>query len=358
MRARIHPVQPSHRPGATPPRVLVAAAALLIPALCASAFAQRHERSGQEVTEAVCAACHAAGINGAPRIGDAKAWAPRAAQGLTSLTAHAISGIRNMPAHGGSPATSDGEIERAITYMVNQSGGHWIEPLGAATSAAVRSSEQIVRTQCSKCHQTGENGAPKIGDRAAWIPRLRRGLDTLVASAIHGHGAMPARGGLPDLSAEEIRGAIAYMFNFGVAMPPVTVAAPARPADPYHKLVDGTDVYLGMISADAMRSAQPQGGPGGAAAARIPSGKGVYHLNISLTDSKSNASITDAEVTATVSDAMATETHPLELGAVGKTFSYGGFFRLQRGTPYTITAKIQRPGVSVPIEAKFDYKLY
>ncbi|MGZ5223531.1 MAG: c-type cytochrome, partial [Burkholderiales bacterium] len=53
----------------------------------------------------------------------------------------------------------------------------------------------------------------KIGDRAAWIPRLSHGFDATVRSAINGHGGMPARGGLPDLTDREIRSAIAYMFN-------------------------------------------------------------------------------------------------------------------------------------------------
>ena len=157
-----------------PRRIALALAALMALTLAAamwpgSAHAQRRERSGQEVTERVCAACHAQGLNGAPRVGDVKAWAPRASQGLSTLTAHALTGIRDMPAHGGAAEVSDIEIERAITHMVNQSGGHWVEPLGGATPAVVRGGEQIVRAHCAKCHQDGLQGAPRIGDRAAWI---------------------------------------------------------------------------------------------------------------------------------------------------------------------------------------------
>jgi cytochrome c5 len=134
--------------------------------------------------------------------------------------------------------------------MVNQSGGHWVEPWGAASPAVARSSESIVQNHCARCHQTRKDGAPKIGDRAAWTPRLRKGLDPLVASAIHGHGGMPARGGLPDLSDEEVRGAIVYMFNHGL---PVVAAAPTEvpaAADPRHKTVSGTDKELGLVAAD------------------------------------------------------------------------------------------------------------
>ena len=104
----------------------VALLALAIP--LATLEAQASVRSGQEVVEAVCAACHATGANGAPKIGDESAWKARAEQGLTSLTQHAIQGIRKMPAHGGNAGVGDFELELAITYMVNHSGGHWATP--------------------------------------------------------------------------------------------------------------------------------------------------------------------------------------------------------------------------------------
>ena len=110
-----------------------------------AASAKRRERLGSEVVNTACASCHATGTNGAPKIGDPKAWAPRAAQGLRSLTEHALKGIRNMPAHGGSPGFSDIEIERAIVHMVNQSGGQWIEPIGGATLAGARSTGRCRR---------------------------------------------------------------------------------------------------------------------------------------------------------------------------------------------------------------------
>jgi cytochrome c5 len=242
------------------------------------------------------------------------------------------------------------DIERAIVYMVNRSGGLWVEPIGGATPAVLRTSETIVRGQCVKCHEAGKDGAPRIGDREAWIPRLKKGLDALVASAIHGHGAMPTRGGMPDLSDQELRGAIVYMFNFG--LPATPVAAPAAAStDPFHKVVSGTDVYLGVITAEALRAAQP-GAPGG----EIPSGKGHYHINISLADNRSRVPVTDAEVTVRVSDGMSIETRSLGLVAANNTVSYGGYFRLSAGSVYNVTAEIRRPGVAGAIEAKFRLK--
>jgi len=178
-----------------------------------SAHAEGGERSGKEVVSATCTKCHATGLNGAPKIGDEKAWAHRAAQGLESLTQHALQGIRMMPPHGSNFTLTDNEIQRAITYMVNQSGGHWTEPISKTALPAERSGEQIVKAQCHKCHETGVGGAPKIGDRAAWAPRLSHGLDALVRSAINGHGAMPARGGMVNLTDTELRHAIVYMYS-------------------------------------------------------------------------------------------------------------------------------------------------
>ncbi len=177
------------------------------------ASAQSPERSGQDVVQAVCAACHRTGVNGAPKIGDQKAWAKIASQGLTSLTDAALKGVRKMPPHGGNLGLSDMEIARAITYMVNESGGHWIEPISKFALPSQRSGAQVVQAHCAKCHETGVDGAPKIGDRAAWIPRLRQGFEPVVRSAIQGHGAMPSRGDVADTTDSEIRAAIIYMID-------------------------------------------------------------------------------------------------------------------------------------------------
>ena len=172
----------------------------------------RAQRSGKEVVDEVCIKCHGTGGRGAPRIGDSKAWKARSSRGLTGLTQSALKGVRNMPPHGARFDLSDLELKRAITYMVNQSGGRWTEPLDTERTGE-RTGRQIVQARCSQCHEAGKGGAPKIGDRAAWIPRLSHGFDAVVKSAIHGHGGMPARGGLPDLSDHEMRSAIAYMLN-------------------------------------------------------------------------------------------------------------------------------------------------
>ena len=191
------------------------AIALLLAGVCLQSPAQAADKSGKEVYEQSCSQCHATGANGAPKVGDEAAWKKLSSQSLTSLTGVVLTGIRKMPPHGANMTLSDTELKRAVTYMVNQSGGKWIEPVSKKQPAAARTGEQVVKMRCSKCHETGKGGAPKIGDRQAWIPRLKDGLDATVRSAINGHGGMPARAGMPDLTDAELKDAITYMINKG-----------------------------------------------------------------------------------------------------------------------------------------------
>ena len=86
-----------------------------------------------------------------------------------------------------------------------------------AASPGDRTGKDVVDHVCATCHGTGKDGAPKIGDKAAWIDRAKLGFDSAVRSAINGHGAMPARGGMPDLTDAEMRAAVAYMFYQSVS---------------------------------------------------------------------------------------------------------------------------------------------
>jgi cytochrome c5 len=101
--------------------------------------------------------------------------------------------------------------------MVNQSGKNWVEPVSLA-AAGQRTGERVVQSKCIECHGVGKFGAPRIGDQQAWIGRVSVGLDKVVATAIHGHGAMPPRGGMADLTDTEIRAAVIYMFNQSTAL--------------------------------------------------------------------------------------------------------------------------------------------
>ena len=70
-----------------------------------------------------------------------------------------------------------------------------------------------VEKRCTECHAEGKSGAPKLGDMNDWKPRLKNGVAPLVKSAINGHNAMPARGGLANLSDAEMKSAVEFMIG-------------------------------------------------------------------------------------------------------------------------------------------------
>jgi len=336
-------------------------AALLFSLVCVALLSlpfptQGQGLTGKDVVDRVCASCHATGLNGAPRIGDKEAWSERANQGLSNLTTHALEGIRNMPAHGGHPELSDLEIARAVTYMVNQSGGNWIEPVGAKDLATERSGEQIVKYQCAKCHAEGVGGAPKIGDLQAWVQRMKYGLPYLVSSAIHGHGGMPPRGGQANLTDSELRSAILYMYNpSAMTTTPAASAVKPRPTsgtDPNHKSVEGIEIYLGYAPAENI-GALPKDSPERMMHGGVPKGSGYYHVNVSLFDAESHAAISDAQVRVQF-DWPGSFSTPLKLEPMLLGGSYGNYVKPQPGTSF-ITVRINRPGEKQVVVAKFEH---
>ena len=80
-----------------------------------------------------------------------------------------------------------------------------------ADEAELRTGEAIYASVCKACHETGVAGAPKTGDKAAWAPRIASGMAAMLKSAANGKGAMPARGGAPDLSDDELKAAVAFL---------------------------------------------------------------------------------------------------------------------------------------------------
>ncbi|MFZ2298170.1 MAG: cytochrome C [Burkholderiales bacterium RIFCSPLOWO2_12_FULL_64_99] len=92
-------------------------------------------RKGEEAYKAQCAACHDAGMLGAPKFGDAAAWSARIGQGLATLASHAMKGFNAMPAQGGADLT-DLEITRAVAFLANAGGAKFEEPAAPAAEAA------------------------------------------------------------------------------------------------------------------------------------------------------------------------------------------------------------------------------
>ena len=83
------------------------------------------DNKGKKIYDATCMACHAAGVAGAPKLGDKAAWAPRIAQGNDTLHTHAIKGFQGkagmMPPKGGNMSAKDEDVKAAVDYMVSQS---------------------------------------------------------------------------------------------------------------------------------------------------------------------------------------------------------------------------------------------
>ena len=103
----------------------------------------------------------------------------------------------------------------------------------AAGPRAALSGEEVYKAVCAACHGAGVAGAWKFGDKEAWAPHLKGGLDALVKNAINGIRAMPPRGGRADLTDIEVARAVVYMANAAGANfkePPAPAAASAPAA--------------------------------------------------------------------------------------------------------------------------------
>ena len=182
------------------------------------ANAPKVEKSGQEVYDAVCTSCHAAGALGAPKFDNKGDWAGRIGQGYDTLVKHAIEGIRQMPPRGGDGDLSDIEVARAVAYMANSAGASFKAPEAAAPAAVASAKpdpakgKAIYEAHCAACHAAGVAGAPKLGDKAAWSTRVSQGYGTLYDHALKGIRGMPAKGGNADLAESDLANAVGYMI--------------------------------------------------------------------------------------------------------------------------------------------------
>lgn len=88
---------------------------------------------------------------------------------------------------------------------------------GSASAADLERGKTVFQQACFACHGTGAAGAPKLSDKAAWKPRIAKGIETLDKHAIKGFqgssGVMPAKGGRMDLSDDDVKAAVAYMVE-------------------------------------------------------------------------------------------------------------------------------------------------
>jgi cytochrome c5 len=209
--------------------------------------ANRPLANGETVFKAQCAACHTPGVAGAPKLGDAAAWANRLKTGFDALLASALKGKGAMPAQAGGDF-EETEVARAVAYMANSAGANFPEPQPKAAPAVAAGSapaapaaagavpvaaaapapaaapaagamvataaggEALYKQSCAMCHAAGVANAPKLGDKAAWAPRLKQGVPAMVQSVLNGKGAMPPKGG-STASEPELRAAVDYMVG-------------------------------------------------------------------------------------------------------------------------------------------------
>lgn len=115
-------------------------------------------------------------------------------------------------------------VRKAVEQRLEPVGGVYVgtvpetsagraEPDAAAAKPALADGRTVYEAVCAGCHATGAAGAPKLGDSAAWASRLGAGSEALYRSVSAGKGAMPPKGGRPDLSEEQIRMAVDYMVQ-------------------------------------------------------------------------------------------------------------------------------------------------
>jgi cytochrome c5 len=125
----------------------------------------------------------------------------------------------------------------ALTLAAEDTDTVAVAQTGAAAETSADPGKTAYDKICFACHAQGIAGAPKFGDKAAWEPRLQKGVDMLVSNVVNGFqgetGVMPPRGGLPNLSDEDVRASVIYMLQAvgygggggsGAAVEPETVA--------------------------------------------------------------------------------------------------------------------------------------
>lgn len=224
-------------------------------------------RAASDIYENTCAACHDTGSAGAPVLGETGEWEERVEQDFDTLVEHVIDGLGAMPPRGGDDSLSDDEIRWTVAYMMDdmdfdldgvasaledeeealagdgdsaeeevaEDGDEAAEDGDEAADADEEADDgaeaedvamddldpeagqQTYDNACASCHDTGAANAPEINDKAAWEPRLEKGLATLIEHAIEGFqgdaGFMPPRGGQSDLSDEEVENAVGYIVQ-------------------------------------------------------------------------------------------------------------------------------------------------
>jgi cytochrome c5 len=112
-------------------------------------------------------------------------------------------------------AGSNSQTPEAIAARISPVANEGFTFVDATGPKVLQTGEAVYKAACAACHGTGAAGAPKLGDAAAWGPRIAQGYDTVLKHAVEGLRGMPAKGGNPDLDDVEVARAVVHMANAG-----------------------------------------------------------------------------------------------------------------------------------------------
>lgn len=200
-----------------------------------SAFVHAADITQGKKRAAVCFACHGENgiskIDGTPHLaGQNREYLEKALHAYRegqlrqdpTMTAMAKplsdNDITNIAVYFSLQVKNNGSLSMAETIAIYER----VKPAGtvalnnseaSATPAAARSGDSVFNSACIACHGTGVAGAPKMGDKALWKPRIAQGQDALYRHALAGLNAMPPKGTCGNCSEDEIKHAVDYMVN-------------------------------------------------------------------------------------------------------------------------------------------------
>lgn len=132
------------------------------------------------------------------------------------VTAAVLGGLATADAVPALPRAS-AESPEAVLARLKPVGDYVLAAADPAAAGGAVDGAKVYNGLCAGCHAVGAGGAPKAGDKGAWGPRVAKGKDTLYNHAINGYqgsnGVMPARGGNPKLSDDEVKAAVDHLVK-------------------------------------------------------------------------------------------------------------------------------------------------
>ncbi len=165
--------------------------------------------------ENYCSGCHASGAGGAPKYGSAADWTPVLKAGINKVYDNAIKGIGGMPAKGTCVSCNDQDIKLAVNYMVASVTGPdgKIANVTPMKKLTMEDGKLLYEQNCSVCHASGFQGAPKPGDVEAWKPMVQAGFLETYINVLTGREGHPPRGACAACSDADLKAAVKYMMQ-------------------------------------------------------------------------------------------------------------------------------------------------